>query len=784
MSARSPRIAALSVAALAAGLALPVAAGPALADDEPELTTLALEITELAPAVLTPDEPLVVSGTLTNGTTVDLIDAEIEVILQRFAPVSRTGAHQWLFGVEDSFAQPVFTEEISDLPAGEAQEFTLEIAPEELDLPVSMALWGPRGLEVAVDGDGVEDGADRDDEEDSENDAGNDPEESALRASDRSVTVWFPDIAVEPTPVAVAVPLVPLASERAEASEGLDLLPPPVDEDGNADDEPAADGEAADPTPTPTGTTAGAEEDPTTGGDSADGAPAEDPTPDQQDSDETGEAGSMDAAQIESRLSSPAAAAGRLTALVEALSHPGVTLATDPALLAPAHGTTSEDGAPAGPGAATEELAAALHAHATGGARSLALLPWADADVAALSRAGGADLTAQAYERGWDAAESAGISALPLIWPAGEADTTALQGGAGAGVSAALLPGEELAPTEMLTYTPTGRADIGEVEAVLSDPVASDILNGFLRQPGQNGPGIELSAINVRQMLLSDLAALARERPTDPRGVLLALDRDEVAALDAEDLETLSRAVAALAEAPWIEPTSVAELLAMPAPELDRADLPADAAEPGELDAEFLASLASTREQADTWSSVLDLDLAEAMHAAHAPLLSSAWREDPETRHDVATDLDSQIGSLDGGLTVLESSTLNVVSTSAVMPVNLSNSLPVPAHVVVELDPSDQRLQVDETVELSVPAQGQITAQVPVRAVGSGDVTLNVHLLSPAGVPVGVEQEMAVRVRADWETVGTAVIAGVLAVMLVIGLVRTVRRGRRMEPAS
>lgn len=71
---------------------------------------------------------------------------------------------------------------------------------------------------------------------------------------------------------------------------------------------------------------------------------------------------------------------------------------------------------------------------------------------------------------------------------------------------------------------------------------------------------------------------------------------------------------------------------------------------------------------------------------------------------------------------------------------------------------------------------------IPVHAVGSGNVDVDVVLYSPSGAVVGTGGDMQVRVRADWETVGTAVVAGVLVVLLVIGLIRTARRGRRMPP--
>ena len=82
-------------------------------------------------------------------------------------------------------------------------------------------------------------------------------------------------------------------------------------------------------------------------------------------------------------------------------------------------------------------------------------------------------------------------------------------------------------------------------------------------------------------------------------------------------------------------------------------------------------------------------------------------------------------------------------------------------------------------LDLQIPAHQSSTAQVPVHAVGSGDVVVEVLLTTPEGSPIDDPVEIQVRVRADWETVGTAVVAGILVVMLVVGIIRTVRRARR-----
>jgi hypothetical protein len=98
--------------------------------------------------------------------------------------------------------------------------------------------------------------------------------------------------------------------------------------------------------------------------------------------------------------------------------------------------------------------------------------------------------------------------------------------------------------------------------------------------------------------------------------------------------------------------------------------------------------------------------------------------------------------------------------------------------VSVRLTPDDPRLVVETNPTIVVPAGTSRDAEVRVRAIGSGDVTLDVEVLAPSGVAVTDPTELTVKVRAGWETVGTAVLAGGVGLLFVAGIWRTVRRGR------
>lgn len=65
---------------------------------------------------------------------------------------------------------------------------------------------------------------------------------------------------------------------------------------------------------------------------------------------------------------------------------------------------------------------------------------------------------------------------------------------------------------------------------------------------------------------------------------------------------------------------------------------------------------------------------------------------------------------------------------------------------------------------------------------GSGNLDVDVKLANKDGVLVGSPYMLHVRVRADWESVGTVFVAGLVGVVFLVGLVKSIRDGRRSDP--
>jgi hypothetical protein len=158
---------------------------------------------------------------------------------------------------------------------------------------------------------------------------------------------------------------------------------------------------------------------------------------------------------------------------------------------------------------------------------------------------------------------------------------------------------------------------------------------------------------------------------------------------------------------------------------------------------------------------------------------SAGWRGRDDDWTAAVTALGAEAQRLSSAVTVLHGSDVTVVSSDVQLPITIQNQLDQPASVTVRLRPRSSRLVVEQTQSVTVSAQSQQRLAVPVRAVGNGDTDVVVELLTPTGQPLGEPVTMRVRVRADWETVGTLVVGVLVGLVLVVGVVRGVVTGRR-----
>ena len=708
------------VALLPAPLGPTAAALPA-ADAPPADGRVSVSVDSLAPEVLASGQDLQISGTIVNGTDEPLESVDLVVQVQRSTEIALSGLESWLADEGDAQLSTVITAGLSAIEPGATTTFAVTVPAKDLPLSGS-AEWGPRGVQVSVTEDGQS------------------------LARDRTIVVWDAGVAVSPTRVTVVVPVVASPAEMNLLAQG-DKADPAIVEalrrrvEGLLSLARPGVVLAVDPALM---TALGAGDDLTSPKD-ADGAGAS-PTP---------------APATEPPATEPDA---------EPTAEP-----------APATGPTPT--APPATGASPapdRTLAGALEAAGRSG--NLIVLPWADADVSALAHLGEGDLTAGAFTRADEtvAAWKTGSTATALTSGPLDAETLALLPQT---VSTVIARPGDLPVAEDLTYAPAGITTVDDRVVLVPEASVSEAAAGIL---STGSDSTALCALDARGLLRGQLAILTRQTPYRGRDIVVALDRADAAAADPAELGARLEAILASS---WTQGRDLGAVVAdareqqSAGEQVQRDELPEqvlDDAEPSgaDLNAAFQAA-----NHLKSIGSVLADPQALLSPATDvvATSLSTLWRTDPRGRTAHIARARAAGDVVVQSLTAAPSSTINVISATADLPLRIVSGLDQAATVRVHLVPSSTRLQIDHDVTVTVPAQGQTTVLVPIKAVGSGDVDLSIELLAADGTAVGTPMTMRTRVRASWETVGTRVAAGLLVALLAGGITRTVRRGRRQD---
>ena len=717
-----------------------------------------LSIDALTPEVLHSDQDLVLSGTITNGTGQVVTGVDLVTRVQRSTEVTSLGLTKWLNGTDESgLSDPLTVPLGRDLQPGEVTQFSITVPADELPL-TSADQWGPRGIAVKLESQG-----------------------SSL-AQDRSILVWDNGASVAPVRLTAFIPVTasaqetavlagPRNQERKEAltrihSRVLGLL-------GMAGDGVVV---AVDPALVEAlgVTSASLEEAARNGGSRSSASEGAPQTPQGGDS------------------SSPS------TAEPSANAGPSPKSSAPPS---PSASATATSPPTKTPDDVTQLSAALVRAIGTG---SLVALPWGDSDTAALAHLQQTSLIETATQRTRESAIVKAGAPASLAWPASSITDSATVDVLPQSTSTIIASPTSLPVADELTYTPSGLGALGDravlfPEQSLSEALASRTPEvGTADQAQQAAPSTQTpqaAELDTRQLLRGDSAILTRQAPALERDIVVAMPRQ---AASSADPTALQERVDALHSTSWAQPQSLSALEEHARAEveavdegtsgIERSEPPDRVTDNDELPTATLAAAASAASTLQSVSSVLSdpAALLGDYTDLEAVVSSASWRADSATRDAQIPTAEAAGAGVTSSLAAVPSSTINLISSEAQLPVRITSSLDQNVTVQVYLVSDNKRLQVPRTTTVTVPAHQQAKVTVPIQAVGSGDVGLTVQVLAADGTTVGTPTTVHMRVRADWESRGTGIIVGILVSIVVIGTVRTVRRGRRtaVTPAA
>ena len=726
----------------------PAVMGPASTE-----SGLSVSIDSLSPRIITNESELVVSGTVRNASPTTLASVSLEVFVTNETPISVAALTTALTEDEPDATHAASTS-LSNVARGATVAFEIRIPTSALPL-TDTEEWGPRVTTVTATS-------------------------GEYSGKDRSIIVWDSGTQVSASRITTLVPWTSASAsqDQAERSAVLTLAAT------------AGVTLAVDPLLIPRGPQPTASPSP---------SPAPEPGQSGQSGDDT---------QSDSPTASPSATPSPTPT-------PAPT-ATDPAVRS--RDLQSEAFVSAFMSAATEVVA----------------LPEGDADLGALALSSNSDFWARAThsigsfpatprEAGWVAptpapspsAPTPSASATPspdspspsaspapagsgqsgattttpdegptilrdVAWPADATFGTALLANFASPDQLTIAPASALAPADEVPFTSFARVNV--------DPSSGETTTDgtgarVLAQQGDIASILSWNAtggdeLDAEQALTAITAIIARERPSSSRTVFAAAARGTAVN------ERLTHRVNALFSPRWVSALSFTDMASSEPTDVERVTvtagtLEADTSTAIDAMASSLERLAPLARATDDPDAVYDSVTPQLLPSLSAELSASKQLE-------AATALTSQVTNLLSSVTVEPSSAVNLINKSANFPVLVRNKLPWPIRVDVTLIPDDPRLRATPALSQVLAARGATTVEVPVGAIGSGDIKVTYKVTTPDNVVLDDSQTVTVRMRAGWEDAITAVIASLFGLLFLAGITRSLRNraARRAQARS
>ncbi len=396
--------------------------------------------------------------------------------------------------------------------------------------------------------------------------------------------------------------------------------------------------------------------------------------------------------------------------------------------------------------------------------REVYALPAGNLDVTSAAHAEAPDLLEAAL------AESRRYSSLPWLAVAAAADHStaklATNAGAVAVLAAARWAGISEPASSVVTAVPLD--DVALAPVILPDPELSMTL--ATQPPSQPAT-------------IARILAVAALRAGAGAGSVVVAPGDGWVV----DGTRQSRGLERLLDAPFVTSRPLTTALS----DADRPSIDLPEIMPSDADAasEQAIRAVSALTRLDVMATTANSPSAMVASAKRAVLtaMSLANRAEPERRAAEFIDATAQADVVINAVSVTSGNTLNLVSSSGDVPVTVRNGLDVSVTVRVAMMSRSPVLVTNALPEATVEAGSEATVLIPVTAVSNGDVSVTVALRNNEGQTVAVAQTLRVKVRAQWGNAATGVFTAGLVVLLVAGIYRTARRGRkdtRVRPAD
>ena len=730
------------------------ASRPAVMGATAEASGLVISINSLSPRIVTSENEVIVSGTVRNDSPTTLAHISIEVFAANETPIS-VAALTTALTEDEPDATHAASSSLTDITRGATVPFEIHIPTSSLPL-TDATEWGPRVITVAANS-------------------------GEYSGKDRSILVWDSGAQVSASRVNAVVPWTSTSAtqDQAERSAVLNLAaspgvtlavdplliprgPQPTASPSPSPDSDASHGQSgqSDQSGTQSGQSGAATASP---------SPSSSPTPTPAPTATDPAQRSRDL-QSEAFVSALMGAANELIALPEGDADLGALTLSDntgfwdrasrsiaafPSSLREA-GWVAPTTSPASPTPSPSASATAASATETPS-------PAAPSPAASSSPSGQSGTTTTAPDAGPTILRN-------VAWPADTTFGTTFLSNYASADQITIAPASALTPAEEVTFTSYARVN---VDPATGETATDGTGARTLAQQADLASILSWNAsggdeLDAEQALAAITAIIVRERPASSRTLFAAAARGTTIN------ESLTKRVNALFSPRWVSAQTFSDIAASEPTDVERQTVDA-----GTLDADTSTAISAMSSSLTSLAPLAKAtDDPDAVYDSVTPqiLPSLAAQRTPSEQLDSATAMTSQITGMLSAVSVEPSSAVNLINKSANFPVLVRNNLPWPIHVDVTLVPDDPRLRATPALSQTLAAQGATTVEVPVGAIGSGDIEVTYKVTTPDGHILDDSQTVTVRMRAGWEDAITAVIASLFAALFLVGITRSLRK--------
>ena len=733
---------------------------PSVMGTVPTDSGLVVTITQLSPRIITTEEEVVISGTLRNDSPTTLAAVSLEVFVANETPISVSAMTTQLSEDEPDATHAASTK-LTDVLRGVNTAFEIRIPTASLPLSDSNE-WGPRVATVTASS-------------------------GEFSGKDRTILVWDSGEQVAASRVSTVVPwtsanAAQTQSERSAllslaGTSGVTLAVDPLliprgpqpttapspspteEEEAQSDGQSSQSGQSGVPTASPSPST------------SASPTPTPAPT-------------ATDPAQRSRDLQSEAFVSSFMSTASEVIALPDADADLGALALSGNTGfwglaSESINAFPGTPRAAGWVAPTSSH---NSGPASPSASPSATPSA---SPSATPSASPTASSTGQNASTTTRPDAGPTIlrnvgWPDDATFGTTFLSNFAAADQISIAPASALTPTDDVPFTSMARVNVNPATGDTSTNgtgarvLAQQADISAILSWNANG-GDELDA---EQALTAITAIIARERPSSSRTIFATAARGTTIN------DRLASRASALLSPRWVSATSFSVMAASEPTDVDRttvgagtlAEETATAIDDMATSLTALIPLANATDDPDAVFDSITPQVLPALTAGHTPT----------EQLDAATAMTNQVTTMLTSVTVEPSSAVNLINKSANFPVLVRNKLPWPIRVNVTLIPDDPRLRATPALSQVLAARGATTVEVPVGAIGSGDIEVTYKVTTPDNVVLDDSQTVTVRMRAGWEDAITAVIASLFGLLFLAGITRSLRNraARRAQARS